>query len=526
MTPTTEQTLIIEAARRGENCFVNAMAGTAKTTTLQFIANQALPQGGLALAFNVRIKKELEDRFPRTWTILTMNGLGHRAWSKAIGRRCEVDVRKLGRLTSAIAKGVSQDDWNAIRELVSKVMLVGLVPSTHPHRTMVPDTFESWQDIADEAWLPVNERVIELARNVLIASVKESFAGVISYDDQIYMSACFNGVFPRYPHVLVDEAQDLSLLNHIQLQRVAAVQIIAVGDSRQAIYSFRGASSNSMERIRALRSKWTDLALTTTFRCPQKVVTRQQHHAPGYNAFETNSIGRVLIQSREKLTSNEEHWGVLQLDGPPDSGIGHSNRTWTWSDVTQLGFTDIGIISRNNAQIISMAFKLLRQRVGCRMLGRDIGKNLISLSKKLLPQDETAALVCVGVIMEWRDSQVALAQANDHVEKVAGITDRAESLLAVLEGSGAKDAAGLRLELAALFNRESGSVVLSTGHRAKGFEYDVVIHLDPWRIPSRYAHKALAVGNPGPMEQERNLNYVIETRTKQVLIHANLLDFV
>lgn len=524
MTPTSEQTAIIAAAKAGENCFVNALAGTAKTTTLILVATEALPQGGLALAFNVRIKKELEDRFSQNWTVLTLNGLGHRAWGKAISRRCEVDQRKLGRLTSAVAKNVSSEDWSTIRELVSKAMLAGLVPSTHPHRGLVPDTQEAWMDIADEAWLPVNERLISLAREVLIASVKESFSGIISYDDQIYMPTIYNGSFPRFPRVLVDEAQDLSALNHIQLAKSAADQLVVVGDIHQAIYAFRGASSNSMDRIRALRKTWTNLTLSTTFRCPVKIVERQLHHAPGYNAFETNPEGQVLIQSRKKLRLGETLWGkwptAEELEVEPDL-----KPSWTWQAIRDLGFTDIGVISRNNAQIIAMAFKLLRQSIGCRMLGRDIGKNLNTLSKKLLPQDATPTSECFTIITEWQETQVALARANSHEEKVAGIVDRAESLLAVLSGSEAATAGQLRQALAVLFSRETGSVVLSTGHRAKGLEYDLVLLLDPWRIPSRWAYRAAEEGNLAPMEQEKNLLYVIETRARHVLIHANLEGF-
>lgn len=521
LTPTEEQTTICAAANTGANLFVDSLAGTAKTTTLTMIAKGGLVLGGLALAFNVRIKKELEDKFPSTWTVLTLNGLGHRAWGKAIGRRCEVDSKKLGRLVSAYARGMTQDDWSSVRELVSKAMVAGLVPSEYPHKGLVPDTMESWQDIAEEAWIPADPNVIEVAHAVLVASIRESFAGKISYDDQLYMSAMFNGVFPRFPHVLCDEAQDFSLLNVIQLQRAAAAQIIAVGDRRQAIYSFRGAATDAMERIKTLRTHWIELRLTTTFRCPQKVVLRQQSHAPGYNAYHKNPEGRVLIQSRHRLNSvTEEHW--CRDPAPADGDV---RPAWTWDDIRELKYNDIAIISRNNAQLITMAFRLLKQRVGCRMLGRDIGKNLIALSRKLLPDDSIPDTECVSTISEWHDRQHDLAVANKQDEKIAGIRDRAESLLAVLEGTNAKDAGALRLELAALFARETGTVVLSTGHRAKGFEYDVVILLDPWRIPSRWAKKALLEGNRGPMEQEKNLHYVIETRTKHVLIHANLEDF-
>jgi len=64
--------------------------------------------------------------------------------------------------------------------------------------------------------------------------------------------------------------------------------------------------------------------------------------------------------------------------------------------------------------------------------------------------------------------------------------------------------------------RPSDQVKVGTYHRAKGLEWDVVIHLDPHRLPSKYAK------TPSQLEQENNLLYVIETRAKRVLIHAAL----
>jgi hypothetical protein len=104
VTPTTEQEAILAAASLPESLMINAMAGTGKTTTLVMLA-QALPVvPSLALAFNVKIKKELEKRFPSHFTIMTLNGLGHRAWCRAIGKGCSVDTKKIYNLTLEYAK--------------------------------------------------------------------------------------------------------------------------------------------------------------------------------------------------------------------------------------------------------------------------------------------------------------------------------------------------------------------------------------------------------------------------------------
>lgn len=49
---------------------------------------------------------------------------------------------------------------------------------------------------------------------------------------------------------------------------------------------------------------------------------------------------------------------------------------------------------------------------------------------------------------------------------------------------------------------QQGTTHLTTGHKAKGLEWEDVYHLDPWHV--RRGH---------PSQQERNLDYVISTRS-------------
>jgi len=82
-----------------------------------------------------------------------------------------------------------------------------------------------------------------------------------------------------------------------------------------------------------------------------------------------------------------------------------------------------------------------------------------------------------------------------------------------------------RRTLETMFSKDNLRITLSTGHKAKGLEWPTVIHLDPWRVPSKFAKSAKANGNPIPMEQDLNLRYVIETRAQEKLILASLEDF-
>ena len=174
------------------------------------------------------------------------------------------------------------------------------------------------------------------------------------------------------------------------------------------------------------------------------------------------------------------------------------------------------IICRNNAPLFKLAFRLLRQGRGVRMLGNDIGKALervlIQATKKLPPT--TKPIDSIPAVNAWFDIEIAKAKTNRRKES---LSDRHECLLAILEATG--DLISAKAACHRLFENPLAVVTLASGHKAKGLEWDTVIHLDSYRIPSPYA------STPEEQTQEANIRYVIETRAKSTLILANLDDF-
>jgi len=497
----------LAAAKDSEtSLMITAYAGCAKTSTLVMLCEALDPAPTLALAFNVKIRKELEKKLPNYVKVMTLNGLGHMAWCRARqGTTITLDDKKIGKIVSGLLKArggeQAEGEWDLLRRLISAAQQSGVVPSSYPQQGLLPDRPETWADLIEED--PGPEQ-IELAREGLRQSVALAFQGQICFDDQIYMSTLFGGQFPRFGRVFVDEAQDLSPLNHLEVKATAGGRLFVVGDPKQAIYAFRGADSKSMDKLRRLRRDWVDLPLATTFRCPSVVAQRQQTHAPGFQAWKTNPLGQFLNWVKPK---------------------GAEGGAWSWESLRAAHPGQIAILCRNNAPLMSMALQLLRKGVGVQMLGRDIGKTLVALAKKILPQVDLGAEACQEAIETWAEREISLARANEREHKVSGIMDRRDCLLAVLEFGPCLTANALLATLVELFSREHGQVILATGHGAKGLEFDVVLHLDPWRIPSKYARAAAAEGQRDQLEQELNLRYVIETRAKQVLVQASLEDF-
>lgn len=497
--PTDEQASIVAAAKTGANLMVTAMAGCAKTTTLKLIASTLPRRPSLALAFNLKIKKELEVDFPSHFDVKTLNGLGHGAWNKAVGKRCSLDDKKLGGIVKELfsrekIKDSTSDDFTGIIQLVRRARVMGLVPSDLEVQGILDDSEDSWEAIGDSIYMDVSEMQIYLARQALRESIRLAYNGVVDFDDQIYMSALFGGLFPKYPVVMVDESQDLSPLNHIQLSRSALSQLIVVGDPRQAIYAFRGADSSSMDTMRQLRPAWIDLPLSTTFRCPRLVVQRQQSHAPGFNAHSSNAEGEV-----KQLPS------------------------WEHALKSQAAGQKLAVLCRNNAPLIKTAMRTIRSGKGCTILGREIEKGLTKLLKDKC-QDSDDSLSATQKIYDWSQGEVAKARANGKEERVAIVVDKSECLSAILGFDEVKTVRDAAKAIEKMFSSDNLYITLATGHKAKGLEWHTVLHLDPWRIPSKFARKALEAGDPIPMEQDLNLKYVIETRTQHTLCMANLED--
>lgn len=531
--PTDEQLACVDSARvrGGPSLELEAYAGCSKSTTLALIGHE-IKVPTLVTAFGNRNVKDLGPRFARpNFTVKTFNSLGQGAWLRGLpaGVVLELDDRKLGRLTTASAKRhqceLTSEQWDTCREIPRLAMQHGLVPDeTNPcTRGLTPDEPWEWESLALRAGaLAVeSDMLTAIARDTLVESIAEAKRGRISFADQIYMPLFFGGKFGQWPVVMVDETQDLDPLMHELIARCMRpeARMFAAGDRKQAIMAWRGAKAESIEDIRRLRGEWTAKPLHTTFRCPRVIVERQQGHAPGFKAAGTAPRGLVAALG-------------MGLD-----------ETWDWEAVARLanalpGTPGITILCRNNAPLLSLAFALLRNAIPIHVLGRDIGKGLSALVTKLAPRRQGALGIDAfqEILAEWEKAESTKATVNGHVEVIDGINDRVMALRAIITGSGAKDTAQLVGAIELIFREppEGGRgrmVQLSTIHRFKGLEDDVIVHLDPWRVPSKRARelaRPIEDGGDGglALAQERNLHYVCETRTRQVLVNANLESFL
>jgi DNA helicase-2/ATP-dependent DNA helicase PcrA len=481
--PTAEQEAIIRFAteERG-NMMIEALAGAAKTSTLVLVANHPTMQNipTLALAFNKKIAEEMKARLPGNCVSSTLNSLGHRAWGAAIGRKLHLDTKKSGEIMKSLIqkkpKGRQDFFWDQYADLLKLVSLAkssGYVPDRvhETHVSLLSDE-EFFSGLDEE----LDEECEQLVKETLEISIAQSLQGTVDFDDQIYMSTLFPCRFQPYRLTMIDEAQDLSALNHFMLKKiVGSCRLFAVGDPYQAIYGFRGAYSDSMSRLRESFGM-TVLQLSTSFRCPRAVVKEAQWRAPHMNAPDWAAEGEV-----KTLPS----WGIDQLTA------------------------DAVIVCRNNAPIFKMAILLLSEGRYPQIVGNDIGKTLLKTLSKIGPAEMPQA----EALQKWEIFRMnKLSKAREHAK--ASTEDFCRCLRIFIERG---DTLGAAVQYADHLMNQTGPIKMMTGHKSKGLEFDNVYILDK---------KLLRLEFESGKNQDKNLLYVMQTRAKKTLTYVETETFV
>lgn len=472
---TSEQLEIFQAVRSTkDNILIEALAGAAKTTTLVELC-KSLEGNTLTLAFNKKIADEMSKKMPPGVTCSTLNSLGHKVWAQHLGKRLQVSAGKLHHLTIEI---IGSRDTSEQEHLFDELRDLSQAISGAKNHGHVPDSIAARlgskckplltnAELIDMLPMELSEVQTEVMFEVLTRSFNMALEGSIDFADQLLLPTVLQCSFPIYSNVLVDEAQDLSELNHVMLAKAAKRRIIAVGDSLQAIYAFRGAHTEGMPLLRD-RFDMTTLHLSTTFRCPEAVCDHVRHHA-----------------------SRIQPW-----DGNPNNpGSVNYLKAWDMHDVPDGS----AILCRNNAPLFRMALRMLKAGRRPNVWGRDIAASLVKVleglgAPNMRQHDAILALEA------YRLQKLAKLKKNSAKEALA---ERVECLLVFIEDA---DTLFGAISLAKeVFNYE-GKVDLATGHKAKGAEWPDVFILDRHLLQDE--------------GQDLNLAYVLATRAQRSLTYV------
>lgn len=490
---------VTDPTPRNPALIIDAVAGSGKSSTLIEILRLIPPhQTAVFLAFGHDAAAEIGAKADRAGLtragiqFRTLNSMGFRGViSSRRGVSIDRDIVK-ARLRARLT---GRDEFKAFGYCVAKMVAAaksqGLVPEgAGAKRSLMADNDRNWRGLMEQFQInPPDDdfahvdKAIALAREQLRIGLRDMRA--IDFDDQLYLPFAHRLPLPRFHWVLIDEVQDCNVVQRALLADalLPGGRVIGVGDKNQAIFAWRGADSDSMAGL-AREYDATTLPLSTTYRCPQVVTQLAQTWVPHFACPPSAPTGTIR-----------------HIEG--DEAIGKIE--WASDDL---------ILCRNNAPLVKMAYRLLRQRVPCRVAGRAIGTAVSALIRKMRARDPVDLAVKLKAHKEAQTAKILRANPDD-TSRVEALHDEVDTAMTFAEES--QTLADLDRMIAQMFSDdETVRLTLSSIHRAKGQERRRVFVLDPWRMPSPMARTAET------KQQEKNLQYVAATRAREELVYMTL----
>lgn len=495
-----QQAAFIEWAINGKGSAVlEAVAGAGKTTVL-LEAAEKMPGQVAICAYNKKIADEIKSKLQARgidWKKAqagTVHSFGFSAIRKS-NANVKVEGFKVANMIEAVINPrgdqfCNHPLWPYRSEVAKLVSLAkqsalgivgGAISDTHVWLELA-DHFDVFD--ADDNHPPV-DAVIKLAQDILLKS--NQITDVVDFDDMVYLPLVHKMRFWRFDVVMIDEIQDLNASRRALVRALVKQggRLIGVGDRNQSCYGFQGADADSMDLTKRDFNA-IELPLTITYRCPKAVVDFAHQWVSHIEAADAAPQGSVTSISFDDLLARKD------LNG------------------------EAAILSRVNKPLVSLAFKLIRQRIPCRVEGREIGngikklltrwkvKSLDALEDKLatyLARETTKLLA--------KKKETRLAEIEDQVETARVIIDQCR-----IEKKYSVDDAVAYVD--ALFADDvSKMLTLSSIHRAKGREWQRVFWLDRANTcPSKWARAEWQ------QNQERNLQYICATRAQDQLIEV------
>lgn len=463
LNPTPEQQAIVDAARRGQNLVIQAGAGTGKTSTLKLVAAAQGNRPTVYIAYNKSIAVEAAATFPSHVSCRTAHSLAHRAVGYQYAHRLrgarELPSRRaeiLGTTWLDLSRTLSLSPVQMARIAVEAVMRfcysadddidvvhvprqVGMADADHHvlARAVVPYARRAWSDIND--------------RDGLLK---------LQHDHYLKMWALTRPVLPAEV-IMLDEAQDSNPVVAQLVQDQRHAQRIAVGDSNQALYGWRGASD----------------ALGTWDADARLFLSQSWRFGPAIAGEANQWLGQIGTDLR--LTGNPKIVSRLRSVAAPAA-----------------------VLCRTNAEAVSRVITLLAQgrRVALAGGGDQIRK-LAMAAKDLkngrrTSHPELFVFATWGALLEYVEEDQAGRDLKPFVDLVE--THGADAIVAAIDS---------------LVDERAASTVISTAHKAKGREWSSVQIADDFPEPH---------GRDEIPKVDAMLAYVAVTRARQSLDRGGL----
>lgn len=455
---------------------VGAFAGTGKTTTCRGYTQQHPDERYLYIAFNKSAQLDARPKFPREVAVLTTHALAFPHTGRFYARP-RGEPQKLGNITPIMVAQRFRCAYDVARDALT--VLGAYLQSPNPEIEMPEDShLERGSD--------------ELARRIWEVACKPEDLDIPMPHDG-YLKLYFEAGAPglnRFTKILFDEAQDanplLLAILELAIERNARLGLMAVGDTYQSIYRFRGAT-NAMES--ELFAAVPRHYLTASWR-----------------------FGSAIAEAAN---------AVLQERGSPKRlrGLGPE------STLVRGGRAEGAhcYLSRTNADALRYAMRALQEHKQPRPLKLAFCGGIERYRVERLID---GWLLYHGRTQEVRDTEFRKFQSFQALREYANEVDDMEIKMVCMVVEEFLPDLPDRIDEIRRHARnergwdndiESADVSLSTAHKAKGLEWDTVILGEFFEWGTYETEKR---SDPGKYVEELNLLYVAATRARKVL-HTN-----
>jgi N12 class adenine-specific DNA methylase len=469
--PTEEQQAIIHACASGQNLVIEAGAGTGKTTTLRLASAAMGGRTGLYVAYNKAIADEARGSFPPNVTASTAHALAFQAIGKTYAHRLPPRSKRLPAQEIAGLLGIREPLQIGRDVSLAPPQLAGIVMSTVGSFCQSADPaiagahIPAVNGVTGFARLQLTQLVVPLAEAAWADLQRTDGRLPFTHDHYLKMWQ-LTGPSLNADFILFDEAQDANPVTAAIIQGQDGAQKIAVGDSCQAIYGWRGA-------VDALATWPADqrLYLSQSFR-----------------------FGEPIADEANKWLDNLG--AVLRLKGTPSIP----------SVIGPVPAPD-AVLCRTNAEAVSQALTMLEQgrRVALVGGGDDI-KRLAEAARELQDRGYTS------------HPELAAFKSWNAVQRYVRDDESGADLATFVRLVDTHGPATVIDTIDRLSSEDNADVTVSTAHKAKGREWDKVLIATDFREPTPGA-----AGTPGVIPRpDAMLAYVAVTRARKELDRKGL----
>lgn len=447
------------------NLFVNAVAGSGKSTVIKAaIGDLDDSTGVLVVAFNKHISVPLEEHFELSPNVdvATLHAFGFATLRETFGFMKFKEYKVANILKYEILKTepyLYKKYGYGIRRLISLF-------KTDPFLQIDATSLQYFMDnFGIDIDLPMDQ-----LQDIVQRTWDENFrrTRTVDYDDMIAMPVYLDATIPKYQRVFVDESQDLSPVQIDLAQRAMCGRATFVGDPQQAIYQFRGADEEAVQKIIDV-NKCKELPLSVSYRCAKAIVELAKRHVPHIEAYHENPEGHV----DEALPVNDFQNQVRDGDY---------------------------VLGRTTAPLVKWCLQFIQDGKKAVVRGRDIGTGL----KELLSSVATEPNNLTRQLLDYKDKMSVKFERKKGLQQ---LEDQLDTLLAIAHNN---DTVALASKcIKKVFGTNTEGIMCATIHRTKGLETDNVYIIRPDLLPHPRAKTA------SELEAEDNLWYVGVTRAKK-----------